>query len=75
MSPHFDNEHFEYVKEKVSQWYQKDEEEKFLVEPFTYAEVEKGIVTLHKGKAPGHDLITRENIDAAGPILKEVLYV
>ena len=49
--------------------------EKFLLEPFSYNDIEKGITTLHKGKTPGHDLITRENLEEAGAKLKEILVI
>ena len=75
MSPQYDNDHYEYVREQVKTWYQNEEEEKFLLEPFNISDIEKGINTLHKGKTPGHDLITRENLDEAGPKLKEILVV
>ena len=62
----FDEDHFEFVTEKVKNWNMGNEVDDFLREEFTYKEVKDAISKLHKKKACGYDGVSTEHIVYAG---------
>ena len=67
--PDYDNDHFEHVTTRVSDWCVNNDMDEFCREPFSRDEISKGIRKLNGGKSPGHDFITKEHLMNAGPSL------
>ena len=73
VSERFDDENFEFVKNRVSELTTRDDISPFLDTRLSEKEVHDAIQKLNIGKAPGHDKITSEHVKLAGYKLVEVL--
>ena len=69
----YDNDHFNFVNEKVAEYNELDDVGMFLEQRFTYDEIDKAISKLHLRKACGEDCITTEHILYGGRNLRFAL--
>ena len=74
-SESFDEEHFRNMSNFVNFYNnsQTDDDDIFMVNPFTFEEVQHGIKTLNKWKAAGFDEITSEHLAFGGECIVDAL--
>ena len=63
-----DKEHYMRVNEFVEEKSREEDIDSFTTPPVTEDEVIYAISKMHKGKAPGFDMVTIEHITYANPI-------
>ena len=69
----FDEDHFEFVTNKVKEWQNGLVQSEFLETPFSVIEIGEAICKLHLKKAPGHDNVTAEHLRYGGESLQNVI--
>ena len=69
----YDDEHFNNITAQVHQWSNERDTGPFLRKAISRDELEKAVSKLNKGKAPGHDTITAENLQKAGTKIFDLL--
>ena len=73
--PNYDALHFTEVTDRVNGWINEVDTDDFLNESFSREEIKKGLSKLHLKKVPGYDMLTKENLMAAGETLIEFLLI
>ena len=71
--PEYDQNHFNYVTEKVAELNLSGDEDQFLQQPFSQKEVRDAVRRLHKRKACGYDGISTEHLVYGGDCVVEIL--
>ena len=69
----YDDDHYHDVGRHVNEWYSQGDPGPFLDDPVISDEVSKAVKCLNKGKSPGHDSISAENLQHAGPWIFDLL--
>ena len=69
----FDRNHYQMIKDQVSDWADQRDDGPFLEHPFSSLEIKDAIKNLNKGKSPGHDSVTTEHLQNAGVMIYDLL--
>ena len=69
----YDQDHYQYVKAQVNDWYAQRDDGPFLDDPITSGDIRKAVKGLNKGKSPGHDSIAAEHLQHAGCAVYDLL--